>query len=253
MRSNKTINESSAKLKNRSKHLEDSKSTKSASNHLPLYVSAGVIALFLGCYFLWPAFQSAVREAFAILTSGDRPRIAKWVQQFGAWGPVWLILAFIIQMFLVVINVVLLILVAILAYGPWWGSLWAFVGIVVASSVGYGLGYLLGEGFVGKLLGEKNQKKVTDQVQRYGVWAVVIARISPIISNDAVSFVAGLARLGYLKFLIATVGGILPLIALLAYLGDNNDRLKSGLLWVSGVSVVLFAGYVWWDKSRQKA
>jgi uncharacterized membrane protein YdjX (TVP38/TMEM64 family) len=233
--------------------LNNDSSTKKTSNRLPLYVSAGVVALLVGCYFLWPAFQSAVREAFEILTSGERPRIAKWVQQFGPWGPVWLILAFIIQMFLVVINVVLLILVAILAYGPWWGSVVALGGIVIASSIGYGLGHLLGENFVGGLLGEKNEKKVVEQVQRYGVWAVVIARISPIISNDAVSFVAGLARMGYLKFLIATVGGILPLIGLLAYLGEDNDRLKSGLLWVSGVSLVLFGGYVWWDKRRQKA
>jgi uncharacterized membrane protein YdjX (TVP38/TMEM64 family) len=233
--------------------LNNDSSTKKTSNRLPLYVSAGVVAVLVGCYFLWPAFQSAVREAFEILTSGERPRIAKWVQQFGPWGPVWLILAFIIQMFLVVINVVLLILVAILAYGPWWGSVVALGGIVIASSIGYGLGHLLGENFVGGLLGEKNEKKVVEQVQRYGVWAVVIARISPIISNDAVSFVAGLARMGYLKFLIATVGGILPLIGLLAYLGEDNDRLKSGLLWVSGVSLVLFGGYVWWDKRRQKA
>jgi uncharacterized membrane protein YdjX (TVP38/TMEM64 family) len=233
--------------------LNNDSSTKKTSNRLPLYVSAGVVALLVGCYFLWPAFQSAVREAFEILTSGERPRIAKWVQQFGPWGPVWLILAFIIQMFLVVINVVLLILVAILAYGPWWGSVVALGGIVIASSIGYGLGHLLGENFVGGLLGEKNEKKVVEQVQRYGVWAVVIARISPIISNDAVSFVAGLARMGYLKFLIATVGGILPLIGLLAYLGEDNDRLKSGLLWVSGVSLVLFGAYVWWDKRRQKA
>jgi uncharacterized membrane protein YdjX (TVP38/TMEM64 family) len=233
--------------------LNNDSSTKKTSNRLPLYVSAGVVAVLVGCYFLWPAFQSAVREAFEILTSGERPRIAKWVQQFGPWGPVWLVLAFIIQMFLVVINVVLLILVAILAYGPWWGSLLALGGIVLASSIGYGLGHLLGENFVGGLLGEKNEKKVVEQVQRYGVWAVVIARISPIISNDAVSFVAGLARLGYFKFLVATVGGILPLIGLLAYLGEDNDRLKSGLLWVSGVSLVLFGGYVWWDKRRQKA
>jgi uncharacterized membrane protein YdjX (TVP38/TMEM64 family) len=153
---------------------------------------------------------------------------------------------------LVVINVVLLILVAILAYGPWWGSVVALSGVVVASSIGYGLGHVLGESFVGGLLGEKNEKKVVEQVKRYGVWAVVIARISPVISNDAVSFVAGLARMGYLKFLAATVGGILPLIGLLAYLGEDNDRLKSGLLWVSGVSLVLFGAYVWWDKRRQK-
>ncbi|WP_223284473.1 TVP38/TMEM64 family protein [Hymenobacter qilianensis] len=139
--------------------MKDNASAQPASNHVPLYVSAGAIVLLVGCYFLWPAFQNAIREAFDILTSGERPRIAKWVQQFGPWGPIWLILAFIIQMFLVVINVVLLILVAILAYGPWWGSMWSFVGVVVASSVGYGLGHVLGSNFVGAYWARKTRRK----------------------------------------------------------------------------------------------
>ncbi|UOQ71298.1 hypothetical protein [Hymenobacter cellulosilyticus] len=66
------------------------------------------------------------------------------------------------------------------------------------------------------------------------------------------SFVAGVARLGYWRFMLATVAGVAPLIALLAWLGENSDRLKSGLLWVSGISILLFGAYVWWDKRRGK-
>jgi uncharacterized membrane protein YdjX (TVP38/TMEM64 family) len=51
----------------------------------------------------------------------------------------------------------------------------------------------------------------------------------------------------------ATVAGVVPLIALLAYLGEESNRLKTGLLWVSAVSLVLFGGYVWWDRRRQKS
>jgi uncharacterized membrane protein YdjX (TVP38/TMEM64 family) len=187
-----------------------------------------------------------------VLSSGEQERISAWMHQFGFWGPIVLVVAMVVQMFLFVINVVLLILVAILAYGPWWGSLLALAGIVVASSVGYGLGHLLGESFVTKVLGQKAEHKMIDIVERYGIWAVVIARLSPALSDDAISFVAGLARMGYLKFMAATVAGVIPLIALLAYLGENSQRLKTGLLWVTGVSLLLFGAYIWWDKRRAK-
>lgn len=222
------------------------------SKHLPLYLSLGLLAALVAAYFLWPAFQTTVQEGFSVLKSGEQPRIAAWMQQFGYWGPVILILLMVVQMFLFVVNVVALILVAVLAYGPWWGSLVALAGIVVASTVGYGLGRTLGESFARKVLGEKSERKVLDIVQHYGVWAVVIARLSPALSDDAISFVAGVARMGYWKFMAATVAGVTPLIALLAYLGEESNRLKTGLLWVSGVSLLLFGGYVWWDQRRQK-
>jgi uncharacterized membrane protein YdjX (TVP38/TMEM64 family) len=219
----------------------------------PLYLSLGLLAALVAAYFFWPAFQEAAREGFRVLTSGEQARIADWMQQFGYWGPVVLVGLMVVQMFLFVVNVVALILVAILAYGPWWGSLLALAGVAVASTVGYGLGRALGESFVSGLLGKKTEKNVIDIVRRYGVWAIIIARLSPALSDDAISFVAGVARLGYWKFMAATVAGVVPLIALLAYLGEESNRLKTGLLWVSGVSVVLFGGYVWWDQRRQKS
>ncbi|HEX8425400.1 TVP38/TMEM64 family protein [Hymenobacter sp.] len=222
------------------------------SNHTPLYITLALLAALVTAYFFWPDFQTAAKEGFMVLKSGEQKRIAAWMQQFGYWGPVVLVLLMVIQMFLFVVNVVALILVAILAYGPWWGSLLALGGCVVASTVGYALGRALGESFVSRLLGEKTEKKVVDVVHRYGVWAVIIARLSPALSDDAISFVGGVARMGYLKFIAATVVGVVPLIALLAYLGEDSKRLKTGLLWVSGVSLLLFGAYVWWDRRRQK-
>ncbi|MCB2379572.1 TVP38/TMEM64 family protein [Hymenobacter sp. BT635] len=222
------------------------------SSRLPLYLAGGLLAVLVACYFLWPAFQTGAKEAFTVLKSGEQDKVSAWVKQFGYWGPVVIVGGMVAQMFLVVINVVLLILVAILAYGPIWGSLLALLGVVVASSVGYWLGHSAGETFISRLIGEKNEKKMVEEVQRYGTWAVVIARLSPALSDDAVSFVAGVARLGYWRFMLATVAGVVPLIVLLAWLGENSDRLKTGLWWVSGISLLLFGAYVWWDKRRSK-
>jgi uncharacterized membrane protein YdjX (TVP38/TMEM64 family) len=222
------------------------------SSRLPLYVSVAIIAPLVAAYFLWPAFQEGLQEGWAVLRTGDQAKVAAWVAQFGYWGPVLVVVVMVAQMFLVVINNALLILVSILAYGPWRGGLLAWVGVLIASSVGYWLGRALGEPVVQRLLGEKNEKKVADFVEQYGLGAVALARLMPIVSNDAISFVAGAMRMGYFRFIGVTAVAVIPLISLLAYLGQNSDRLKTGLLWVSGVGVVLFGGYIWWKKAHKK-
>jgi uncharacterized membrane protein YdjX (TVP38/TMEM64 family) len=226
-------------------------SPDSRSSRLPLLISFGIIGSLVACYFLWPAFQQQMQAAWAALRSGEQQRVAAWVQQFGYWGPVVLVLAMVAQMFLVVINNALLILVAVLAYGPWWGGLLAWAGVLTASTVGYWLGRSLGEAFVTKLIGNKSERKVADFVERYGIGAVALTRLTPIISNDAISFVAGVTRMGYFKFIGVTAVAVIPLISLLAYLGQNSSRLKSGLLWVSGVGLLVFGGYIWWDKKHR--
>lgn len=225
---------------------------KSRSSRLPLYLSVAIIAPLVGAYFLWPAFQEGVQAGWAVLRTGNQAKVAAWVAQFGYWGPVLIIVAMVAQMFLIVINNGLLILVAVLAYGPWWGSLLAWVGVLTASSVGYWLGNSLGEPVVQRLLGEKSEKKVAGFVADYGLGAVAAARLTPVVSNDAISFVAGAMGMGYLRFISVTAVAIIPLIALLAYLGQDSQRLKTGLLGISGVGLLLFGAYIWWTKTHKK-
>ncbi|MCP2044774.1 TVP38/TMEM64 family protein [Pontibacter sp. HSC-36F09] len=218
----------------------------------PLVVTAGIITLLILSYFIFPGFQAAIKEGWDVLTSGDEGRISNWVEQFGFWGPIFIILAMVAQMFLVVVNVVALMLVAIIAYGPFWGSLIAITAVLVASTIGYFIGRGLGEAGVSKIIGRKAEEKVHGFVEDYGIWAVIVARISPFLSNDAVSFVAGITKMSYFKFIGATLAGIAPLTVLLAWLGENNDRLMNGLIWVGGVSLVLFIAYVVYDRYQKK-
>lgn len=219
---------------------------------LPLIITALLIGGLITSYFIFPSFQSIVNEGWQVLSSGDKEHISKWVSQFSFWGPIFIILAMVAQMFLLVINVVALMLVAIIAYGPVWGSLIAVVAVVVASTIGFILGRALGETAVIKLIGLKTEKKVKHFFEKYGLWAVIIARISPFLSNDAVSFVAGIARMNYLKFLGATLAGIIPLTILLAWLGENNSRLKTGLIWVSAISLAALIGYIFYNKYSRR-
>ncbi|WP_299820459.1 TVP38/TMEM64 family protein [uncultured Pontibacter sp.] len=218
----------------------------------PLIITVLLLAALVGSYFVFPGFQEEVNGAWEVFSSGDKQRISEWVSQFGFWGPFFIILAMIAQMFLLVINVVALMLIAIIAYGPVWGTVIAVAAVVVASTVGYLLGRGVGEAGVSKMIGHKTEEKVMGFVEDYGLWAVIIARISPFLSNDAISIVAGLAKMNYLRFMGATLVGIVPLAVLLAWLGENNDRLKTGLIWVSAVSLAAFIGYIVYDKYIKK-
>ena len=218
----------------------------------PLYISLAVIAAVVLSYFFSPQVQTFMDNAWNVLTSGDKQRVNSWVSQFGWMGPVVIVLTMILQMFLLVIPTPVLMVVSIIAYGPIWGSLILFVAIFMASSIGYFIGRYFGPLIVEKLIGPGTEKKIESFIDDYGFWTVIVIRLSPFLSNDAISFVGGVLRMGYWKFIGATMLGISPLIVFIAYLGGNYERLKSGLIWTSVISLVLFILFVWWDKKYRK-
>lgn len=218
----------------------------------PAYLSISLLIGSIASYFLISDVQLFIDQAWEVLTSNDEQRTQAWIQNFGWFGPIILILAMVVQMFLIIIPTILLMVVSILAYGPIWGSLIILIAVFAASSVGYIIGNYFGHSLVLKLLGQKTERKIESFIEDYGFWAVIVTRLNPFLSNDAISFVAGMLKMGYWKFIGATLIGILPLTILIAILGENTERLKSGLLWGSLVCLVLFGIYLFWDKRRKK-
>ena len=101
-----------------------SKSDKTVKkSKTPLFISIGILAALVLGYFFIPDMRSFLDEAWAVLSSNDEERIRNWVSEFGWMGPVVLVLAMIIQMFLIVIPSIALMVVSILAYGPIFGSI----------------------------------------------------------------------------------------------------------------------------------
>ncbi|WP_034887593.1 TVP38/TMEM64 family protein [Gillisia sp. Hel_I_29] len=217
----------------------------------PLYISISIIALIIGSYFLIPSVQQFLNESWSVLTSNNNERIKNWVDGFGWFGPLLLVLCMVAQMFLLVIPSVALMVVSILAYGPVWGSLIVLVSIFTASSTGYWIGRYFGPGIVEKLIGHKSEKKIANFLEDYGFWAVIVTRLNPFLSNDAISFVGGILKMGYWRFIFATIVGIAPLTLFIAVIGKSTDSLKNGLLWGSLVSLVIFGLYVYWDKCKR--
>lgn len=210
------------------------------------------LAVLAGLYALWPEFREFGNRAYEVVASGEQRRVEQWAKGYGGWGFCVLIGLMLMQTLIPVLPSVVAMIAAVLAYGPVWGGLTAWLGMLLAATLGYGIGRAFGPVTVDRMVGGDTRQKITGFVDRYGVWAVIAARISPVLSTDAVSIVAGLAGMRFRHFLLATAVGTLPLTLLIAWLGEDFDRMKSALLWTSAVSVAAFLVYVVYDRHRRK-
>lgn len=218
--------------------------------HKPVIVYIGIALILAGCYFFIPAFQDQVHIAVDVLTGEDDERIQKWVDTFGPFGPIVIIVAMMLQMFLFIVPNILLMMIAIVSYGPFWGGVISFVGVFASSTLGYFIGKKLSRVTLSKFVSFENQRKISDFIQDYGVGAIISTRLCS-FSNDSLSIVAGVLKMEYRKYIIATLLGITPLIVLLAIFG-KNEKIEWALLLATAASLLMLVGYIIFDKRRKR-
>ena len=226
-------------------------SKKKNSHNILFWISLALLAGLVASYFIFHDFKHGVDEAYNVITSEDNDRINAWVKQFGALGPIILIVAMTAQMFLFVIPNLLLFIIATLCYGPIWGSLICLSGVFISSSFGYLIGKKLGPGAIDRFVSEKAQERISNFVKRYGAKAVGILRLSS-LASDGLGFVAGMLEMEYKKFIVATMSGIFPVVLLIAIFG-NNGKIETALIWLAAISVGALIMYIILDKKRRKA
>lgn len=184
--------------------------------------------------------------------SEDEERIRNYFKDFGFWGPLAIVTLMVLQIFLVIFPSWLPMIVAVLAYGFVGGVLISVTGVFLASSLGYFIGKLIGEHTMEKLLGKQNNKVVNYWVKEYGFWAIALFRLSPFLSNDAISIIAGMLTMKYRKFIFATLSGITPLAIAIGYFAEDPDTLKEGLYWIGGAGILSYFLYVFIDYRKRK-
>ena len=87
---------------------------------------------------------------------------------------------------------------------------------------------------------------------RFGLWAVFVGRLLPIV-RTYISFPAGLSKIGYVRFTLATLAGAIPWNLALAYaglqLGKNYEKVAatmSPFVIPIAIGVVILLAVTWW-------
>ena len=142
-----------------------------------------------------------------------------------------------------------------LAFGTFWGGLLTFGSALLASAISFWIGRGLGRNAVEALVGRSGLVSTDAWFLRHGAWAVLVARLVPIVSFDLISYAAGLSAIRFRWFLAATALGIAPATFLYAFLGERAPQMIVVLFVAFGLVMVvaaLSAALRWWQRRRAK-
>jgi uncharacterized membrane protein YdjX (TVP38/TMEM64 family) len=199
-----------------------------------LMIAAALLGLL---YLLSAGFRSEVNEALGLLGRGDIAGLRDYILSFGLWAPVASCFLMILQALVAPVPSFLITFANGLAFGVFWGWMLSLFGHVLAAAVCFWISRAIGRVPVEVLVGRTGLQSADRWFARWGMYAVFVGRLVPGIAFDVISYAAGLTRMRFRTFLIATALGIFPQTFLYSYLGRQAPEYVGLFLVTSGLVV----------------
>lgn len=173
---------------------------------------------------------------------GDALVERSWLDTFGSWT--WLVaVGLIIADIFAPVPTTLIITLMGQKYGPILGGLFGTLGSFSAGMIAYGLTRMLGPRFAHWLLGDE-----LESAERFfrekGAFAVACSRWLPLIP-EAISCMAGLARMPFRRYCLAVLSGSVPMCFAYSMLATTSENEIIPLV----ISIILPIP-IWWIAAR---
>jgi uncharacterized membrane protein YdjX (TVP38/TMEM64 family) len=205
-------------------------------------------------YYLVPAFQEIIQNAVKVLSRVDVDAAREYILSFGIWAPV-------VSFFLMVFQSVAAPLPAFVItfanaglFGWVKGAALSWTSAMAGAILCFAIARLYGRSVVEKFTTRRALKEVDIFFEKYGKWAVLIARLLPFVSFDIVSYAAGLTAMGWWEFIWATGLGQLPATLVYSYVGDmlvgSVRNVVFGLLILFALTtLIIMVRHIWRDRN----
>jgi len=214
------------------------------SSYLALGVfAAAMMFLVLVPYFLWHETMDAYFESteFASGVASARPY---------AWA---LAIVLLVGDLFLPVPASAVVAAAGTIYGPLWGGVIGTVGSFLAGLIAYALVRLLGNKARGLLIDRQAMDSLQQFFDTWGVGGIIASRALPVVP-EALTFMAGLARMRLNRFIPALLVGAIPTGFLLAWAGSANATSSTLILVLTLVPAGLWCVYLsllQWLRSRR--
>jgi uncharacterized membrane protein YdjX (TVP38/TMEM64 family) len=221
---------------------------------LRLILVLAAAALFGFVYLVSSGFRSEVNQALGLLGRGNIAGLRDYILSFGLWAPVASCFLMVLQALAAPVPSFLITFANGLAFGVFWGWMLSLFGHVLAAAVCFGISRSLGRVPVEVLVGKTGLESADRWFARWGLYAVFVGRLVPGIAFDVISYAAGLTRMRFRSFLIATALGIFPQTFLYSYLGRQAPEYVGLFLVTSGlvVAAVVAVAVVRYRRERRR-
>ena len=173
----------------------------------------------------------------------DIDSIISFTEQFGVFS-------YLIFFLIVLLEVVAAPIPGAILYAAGGILFGTFVGgtiALVANVVGASIAFFIGKKFIIKhdKKEDKEKKHYFDRaLEKYGGYGIFFLRVNPITSSDIFSYLAGISKMNFKKFILGTTLGLLPLIYIQSFLGGeiirNSEFLYTLFIIISLIYFIVF-------------
>lgn len=219
-------------------------------------IKVGVLAACVLAYFLIPNLSTNIKQAIFILGNMDIDLVRGYILGFGVWAPVVSFLLMIFQSVAAPLPAFLITFANAAIFGWVKGAILSWASAMAGAVLCFYIARFLGRDSVEKLTSKFALKDIDSFFEKYGNYAILIARLLPFISFDLVSYAAGLTTMSFWSFFWATGVGQLPATIVYSYIGGQltggTKKFVFGLLMLFAASVlVVLVKKLWNDKNKK--
>lgn len=219
-------------------------------------IKISVVLAIICIYLFIPSVKVNVNQAVFILSNVNVDMAREYILSFGIWAPIVSFLLMILQSIAAPLPAFIITFANAGLFGWIKGAMLSWTSAMAGAALCFYIARFLGRNAVEKLTSKTALKSVDDFFERYGKYAILIARLLPFISFDIVSYAAGLTSMSFGSFFIATGLGQLPATIIYSYIGGmltgTAKTFVFGLLCLFSLSILIaLIKKVWDDKKRK--
>lgn len=207
------------------------------------FVKVGILLLLAGIYAFVPPVNLLINQIFFLFSTVDVQAIKEYMLSFGLWAPVVSFLLMVFQSVVAPLPAFLITFANAALFGWVKGALLSWASAMAGAALCFYIARFYGRDLVGELTSKTALESVDQFFNKHGKYAILIARLLPMVSFDVVSYAAGLTSMGFWEFFVATGIGQLPATIIYSYVGDvlvgSARTFVLGLLTLFAISVLL--------------
>ncbi|MDW7680384.1 MAG: TVP38/TMEM64 family protein [bacterium] len=155
--------------------------------------------------------------------------VKNFILSFGVWAPVVFIVIYALRGAVLVIPVGIMSFAGGLAFGKWFGTIYILIGATLGASLSFMIARYFGRQFIETFswLHKGKIKQFDEGIERNGFRMMLFMRLMPLFQYDAVNFGAGLSKIKYRDYVLATFIGMAPGGFINATLGSSLENIIS--------------------------
>lgn len=209
-------------------------------------------------YLAVPSVNDWINHAASVLGSANVDAVIEYIRSFGSYAMVFSFFLMVFSSLIAPLPAFMITLSNAAIFGWWQGAILSWSSAMVGAALCFLLARGLGRDVVEKFAGKGALASVEGYFEKYGTKTILVCRLLPFVSFDAVSYFAGLTPLKFLPFFIATGIGQTPATIVYSYVGGmltgGARIMMTGLLCLFALSIlVTIIKQVYTDHQAKKA